>query len=317
MTLIDCPVCARQASAGAERCPRCGHLNRAAAASNESRRHFLRWTAAAAAACTAGVTKRVSAQDTPAPGRGRSGGGNSLRLGLTTYTLRAFGLDQALAMTRRVGLKYISLKSVHLPLDAPPEKIAAVAAKVRQAGLDFYGVGVITLAKEAQVAQAFDYAKAAGVRRIMAAPTAAMLPAVEQAVKKYGIALAIHNHGPEDKNFPTPESVYRKVRDLDRRVGLCIDISHTVRAGVDPVEAVLKYGDRLLDVHMKDLRQTGPRWQDVPVGRGVIDIPAFFRALRRVKYGGVVAFEYEADAKDPLPGLAESVGYARGVLAAL
>jgi sugar phosphate isomerase/epimerase len=276
-----------------------------------SRRQFLGWTAAAAVASTA---SRLRARDAEPQ---RQPNGSTLQLGLTSYTLRAFGLDQALAMTRRVGLKHISLKAFHLPLDARPEQIAAVADKVRRAGLDFYGVGVITMAKPEQVAQAFDYAKAAGARRIMAAPTAAMLPTIEQAVKKYDIAVAIHNHGPEDRNFPTPESVYHKVRDLDRRVGLCIDIGHTVRAGADPVEAVRKYGDRLLDVHVKDLRREGRRWQDVPVGRGLIDIPGFFRALRRLPYRGVLAFEYEADEKDPLPGLAESVGYARGVLAAM
>jgi sugar phosphate isomerase/epimerase len=183
--------------------------------------------------------------------------------------------------------------------------------------VEFYGVGVINMRKQEEVDHAFDYARAAGVKVIVAAPTAEMLPLVDEKVKKYDIAVAIHNHGPTDKHFPTPESAYQRIRGLDRRVGLCIDIGHTVRVGADLVDSVEKYGDRLLDVHMKDVTEAAPKGKEIQVGRGVIDIPGFLRALVRVKYAGVVSFEYEPDPKDPLPGLAESVGYVRGVLAVL
>jgi sugar phosphate isomerase/epimerase len=240
-----------------------------------------------------------------------------LELGLASYTLRKFPLDQALQMTRRVGLVFICLKSFHLPLEATADQIAEAAAKVKKAGLVLYGGGVISMGNEAEVNRAFDYAKAAGMKTIVAAPRPEVLPLLNRKVQEYGIQVAIHNHGPGDKTYPTPQSVYEKVRELDPRIGLCIDVGHTVRIGADPVADAEKYADRLLDVHVKDVSAAAPQGDTVEIGRGVIDIPRFLKTLLRIRYRGIVAFEYEKDEADPLPGLAESIGYCRGVLAAL
>jgi inosose dehydratase len=282
---------------------------------NYSRRQFLGLTGAASLGMTSGHLARASEPGAPSPPA--PSGGKTLKLGLASYSLREFDLDHTLEMTHRVGLKYLCLKSVHLPLDAKPDQITAIAEKVRLANLDFYGVGVISMHKQTDVDRAFDYAKAAGVKVIVAAPSAEMLPLIEEKVKKYDLAVAVHNHGPGDKHFPTPESVYTKIRDLDRRIGLCIDIGHTVRGGADLLGSVEKYGDRLLDLHMKDVTEATAQGKEIQVGRGIIDIPGFLRALVKMKYQGVVSFEYEPEPKDPLAGLAESVGYVRGVLAML
>jgi sugar phosphate isomerase/epimerase len=237
-------------------------------------------------------------------------------LGLASYTLRNFKLDQMLAMTRRVGLKYIALKSVHLPLESTQAEIEAVAAKVKEAGLELYGGGVIYMKNETEVNLAFDYAKAAGMRVIIGAPQPELLALVNKKVQQYDIKLAIHNHGPGDKTYPTPVSAYEKIKDLDKRIGLCDDIGHTQRSGINPSESAERFADRLLDIHIKDVSQATAKGQGVEVGRGVIDIPGYLRTLIKVGYKGVVAFEYEKDADDPLAGLAESVGYVKGVLAA-
>ena len=136
-------------------------------------------------------------------------------------------------------------------------------------------------------------------------------------VKKYDINLAIHNHGPTDKRYPTPDSVYEKIKNMDKRVGLCFDIGHTVRAGVNPSESVTKCFDRLMDVHIKDESEPTEKGNTVEIGRGIIDIPAFLKTLIKLDYKGTVAFEFEKDEKDPLPGIAESVGFVHGVLSVL
>jgi sugar phosphate isomerase/epimerase len=281
-----------------------------------SRRQFLGWTAAAAASLagtTGNSAPTTNGAGSPAPAKRDPYG--ALRLGLTSYTFRKFSLEKALAMTKRAGLKYVALKSVHLPLDAKPDVIRAAAKSVADAGLVLYGCSVVFLHREAHVLQAFDYAKAAGMKMIVAMPSPEMLPLVEQKAKQFDICVALHNHGPEDKYFPTPERAYRAIENRDRRLGLCIDVGHTVRAGADPVKSIEKYGDRLLDFHMKDVSAAAPRGVCVPSGRGVIDMPAVIRALVKVRFAGVVSYEYEADENDPLPGLCESVGYTRGVLA--
>jgi len=238
-------------------------------------------------------------------------------LGLASYTLRKFDLDQTLPMTTRGGLTHICLKSFHLPLDATAEQIAAAAAKVKEAGLDLYGCGVVSMKTGQDVNQAFDYAKAAGMRTIVAAPIPDVLPLVNEKVKQFDIEVAIHNHGPGDKIYPTPESIYEKVEKLDNRIGLCIDIGHTARIGADPIADAERFADRLLDVHVKDVSAAAPEGKTVEIGRGVIDIPAFLRTLIKINYARVASFEHEKDENDPLAGLAESVGYIRGVLAAI
>ncbi len=281
-----------------------------------SRRGFLKLAGLTAASAALAGARRPSeaAESQPAE---RSGEDFPFKLGLASYTTRKFDLDATLAMTQRVGLTAICLKSFHLPLDATPEVIAAAVEKARAAGLDLYGGGVITMKDEAQAKEAFAYAKAAGMRTIVGSPAPEVLPLVNELVQQSGIAVAIHNHGPGDKIYPTPESIYEKVQGLDPRIGICMDIGHTARIGADPVADAQRFADRLLDVHLKDVSAAAPAGQTVEIGRGVIDIPGFLKTLLKIKFAQVASFEYEKDDSDPLPGLAESVGYVRGVLATL
>jgi sugar phosphate isomerase/epimerase len=220
-------------------------------------------------------------------------------------------------MCKRLALGRIALKSMHLPLESPEDMIAAVAERVRAAGLDLYGCGVVYMTTEGEVDQAFRYARAAGMKMIIGVANPELLRLVEERVKETDIRLAIHNHGPEDKLYPTPASAYERIKDLDPRIGLCIDIGHTARAGIEPSEAARQFADRLLDVHIKDVTAASKEGQTVEMGRGVIDLPRFVRTLMELGYNGTLAFEFEKDGKDPLPGLAESVGYLRGILAAI
>jgi len=220
-------------------------------------------------------------------------------------------------MAARVGLKHICLKEYHLSMKSTPEQIAAAVAKVKAAGIDLYGGGCIYMRKPAEVNRAFEYAKAAGMKTIVGIPVPSVLALVDKKVQQYDIRVAIHNHGPGDKIYPTPEAAYEKIKDLDHRVGLCIDIGHTVRAGVDPSRAAEQCADRLLDVHVKDVTANTAKGKTIEAGRGVIDLPGFLRTLDKIRYPGIVSFEFEKDGNDPLPGLAESVGYVRGVLAVI
>jgi inosose dehydratase len=136
-------------------------------------------------------------------------------------------------------------------------------------------------------------------------------------VQEYNIPVAIHNHGPDNPLFPTPQSAYERIASLDRRLGLCMDVGHTQRSGVDPAESAEKYFDRLFDVHIKDVSAPTAQGRTVEIGRGVIDIPKLLRTLKRLGFKGTLALEFEKDEKDPLPGCAESIGYLRGAIAAL
>lgn len=249
----------------------------------------------------------------------KSASGNSIpfALGIASYTFRAFPLDQAIGMTKRLGIERMTLKDMHLPLKSTEGEIKVVLEKLKASGIELSSCGVVYMTSEEEVRHAFAYANAAGIRMMVGVPDEPLLPLAEQMVKETNIALAIHNHGPTDKRYPSPESAYKLIAKMDKRMGLCIDVGHTRRLGIDPADEVERFFDRLLDVHMKDVSSPDAKGTTVECGRGVIDIPKLLRTLVKMKYSGTLHFEHEKDEKDPLPGLAESVGYVRGVLAML
>lgn len=237
-----------------------------------------------------------------------------LKLGLASYTLRKLPLDEVVNVCKRLGLHSVALKSMHMPLESSAEDIKSLAGKVRDAGLNLYGAGVIYMKTKQEVDDAFDYASHAGLEMIVGVPNHELLPHVNELVKKHNIKLAIHNHGPGDDLYASPNDVYEKIKDLDKRIGFCIDIGHVVRIGQDPVPMIAKYKDRLYDMHLKDVNKAQADGTPVEIGRGIIDIPAVIKSLHKIKYQGYTAFEYEKDGDHPVPGLAESVGYVRGIM---
>ena len=239
---------------------------------------------------------------------------DTLQLGIAGYTFLLVPLDGAIAMMQRVGVRNLSIKDFYLPLDSTPDTIHAVNAKFQAAGIRIYAAGVIYMKTAAEVDRAFGYAQTLGIGLIIAAPNPELLPQVEQQVKASGIQVAIHNHGPEDKLYPSPVDVYDHVKGLDKRIGLCLDIGHAARAGADIVKVVNDYGPRIFDLHIKDLKAISREAQPIELGRGVLDIPGLLTALIKNRYTGVCSIEHEMDMNDSLPGIAESAGFFRGVL---
>lgn len=242
-----------------------------------------------------------------------------VKLGVASYSFRNFPRAKAIEMTKALGTPYINLKSMHLPYEASPAEIAAARNEIQAAGLQIVGGGMITFETDTDdgVRKYFDYAKAAGMPVMVSTCKATVLPRVEKFAKQYDIKIAIHNHGPEDPDFPSPYDALKAVKGMDPRMGLCIDVGHTVRTGTDVVRAVADAGARLHDMHIKDLRDLKAKESQCIVGEGVIPIPAIFRRLIAMRYSGYVNLEYEIEPDDPLPGMKQSFAYMRGVLAGL
>jgi inosose dehydratase len=277
-----------------------------------TRREAIKAGAYAAAALPLGAARPADAG--PAAGDGWRG----LKAGVASYTLRKLPLDAAIVAIRRVGLSYVSIKDFHLPLDSTAAERKAVAAKFKAGGVTPLSCGNITMENDStNVRRAFEYARDVGVPTIVCSPHPDSMPILDAMVKEFDIKLAIHNHGPEDKRFPSPHDVWKAVEKYDRRIGLCIDVGHTARAKVDPAEAIRRYKDRLYDLHFKDIESTAPDGKTVEAGRGVLDLKSILQATLDVRYPHLFSFEYEKDENDPVPGLAETIGYTRGLLAGM
>jgi sugar phosphate isomerase/epimerase len=283
------------------------------------RRTFLKLSAVAAAGAGLSTTSRVTGGMTLPTSPNGPFDPTMIRLGVASYSFRNFSRQRAIEMTKALGTPYINLKSFHLPYETPPAGIAAARREVEAAGLQIVGGGTITFESDTDegVRKYFDYAKAAGMPLIVGTCKPALLPRIEKFVKKYDMKLAIHNHGPEDEDFPSPYDALKAVKNMDPRMGLCIDLGHTVRTGTDPVKAIADAGPRLLDMHAKDLRNLKVAESQCIVGEGKIPIAKIFQQLSAIRYPGYVNLEYEIEPDNPLPGMQQSFAYMRGVIAGL
>ena len=281
-----------------------------------SRRSLLRGGAMlGAAALVSNSTKVFAAQSQY---RNHSLTASPIRLGIASYTFRKFDQAHLIDFMHQLKTPYLNLKDVHLPMK-PLDQVAPLAAKYRAEGFKLTAAGTISFNKDDDddIRAKFEYVKAAGIPVMVAMPSRAVLPKLEKYIKQYNIKFAIHNHGPEDKNFPSPLDVLAAVKNMDPRIGCCIDVGHTMRTGTDPVEAIRKAGPRLFDIHMKDLAQERVKESQVAVGEGIMPVRDIFRALIDMRYPGDVDLEYEIHDTDPMPGVVESFAYMRGVLAGM
>jgi inosose dehydratase len=276
----------------------------------KSRRQFFKL--AGTGILAAGVSSVYGSSAIIAPVRNTK---DLFSLGMAGYTFKGLSVERTIEIMNYIGVNYLSVKDFHMPLDSTKQQIDSVTGKFRAAGITVYTVGVIYMKTEAAVDQAFEYAKMAGVKMIVGAPDYNLLPYVEKKIKQYDIRLAIHNHGPDNPLYPNATDIWNHIKDLDPRMGICIDIGHTVRDGQDPSVDIERYASRIFDIHTKDVDAATKEGKTVETGRGIIDFPRFITSLRKIKYTGKCSLEFEKEMKDNLPGIAESIGYFKGVMA--
>ena len=240
-----------------------------------------------------------------------------LKLGIAGYSFIKLSVDDAITITRKTGITEISIKDKHIPLNATKEEILVIVEKFKKNRINIYAVGMITMKTEQDIDRAFDYAKNIGVDMIIASPDIPLLKYLEKKVVENNIKIAIHNGGPEDKWYPTPKAVFDNIKNYDNRIRLCFDTGHAQRAGINPIEAYNQYADKVLDIHVKDVEAAKADAQEVELGRGIIDIPALVSSLYKQRYSGRCSIEYQKNLDEPLEGIAESVGYFKGVCKSL
>jgi sugar phosphate isomerase/epimerase len=277
-----------------------------------SRRNFLQSGALTGAAVAASNAVPAWAQLTHADGKP-----SPIKLGIASYTFRNFTRAQLIPFLKQLNVTGLNTKDAkdHLPMAADEE--AKALADYAAAGIELHAAGTVYFQKDEEddIRSKFEYCKRAGIKVVVAGdPTPETLPRIEKFVREYDIRFAIHNHGPEDKVWPSPLDVLKAVRSMDPRMGCCIDVGHCMRAGTDVVEAIHAVGPRLFNMHIKDLANFTDKDSQVAVGEGKMPIRGIFEALAKIKYPGWVDLEYEIHGDDPMPGVTESFAYMRGVL---
>ena len=276
-----------------------------------NRRSFIKTGLAGAALAVVGCKPNVA--ETPNEVK-TTAADNKFHLSCADWTFHLFDIDTALQTLQKCDIHYLCIKDFHLPLDATEEQIKAFHAKCAEYGVTGYGVGPIYQNTEEEVDKAFEYTRKVGAKVMLSVPPYELLPYVDKKIKEYPeIKYAIHLHGPDLDVYQDATVIWDKVKDLDPRIGMCLDIGHDFRNGADPVADLEKYHTRVFDMHIKDETDNSKAGQCVEMGRGKIDFPAFVRMMRKVGYDGMCSLEYEKDMDNPFIGIAESYGYMKAV----
>lgn len=296
-----------------------------------SRRAFLKRASLGLGAVALAEGSAATGAAAGADGRAGAVTEDLFKIAVAGFTFHKFGLEESLQMLQQADVHYLCIKDFHLPLTCSAEQIAAFHALCKGYGVTGYGVGPIYMGTEDAARKAFEYAQRCGVRIVIGVPSKTveingkketigsreLLQYIEGLCKEFDIKYAVHTHGPDmPLLFPTVESCIELIRDLDERVGVCFDMGHQYRFGRDPIAAMRQYGNRIHDIHIRNVTENTKRGSDTPVPRGKIDIPAFIRAVRETGFAGALSLEYAKDSGDKaklLLGVAESIGYIRGV----
>jgi inosose dehydratase len=279
-----------------------------------SRRRMLQLAAAGAAIA---VTPRVVwAEGEKDPYAG-------LKMGMQSYSLRAYDTPTALRHTRALGLMYWESIPNHIPLSTLPKTIADSKALLKEAGITLMGYGVMDFdANETSARQKFDFARAMGIPSLSANPKKdkATFDLLDKLVAEYDISIAIHNHGPRAR-YSKISDVADAVKDRHPKIGACVDTGHYLRSDESPVEALERFSNRLYGVHLKDVRTidaNGKRKKIFTIaGQGDLDILGCLRVLKKLNYQGCLALEYEENEQNPLSDIAVSLAAVREAAAKL
>ena len=282
-----------------------------------TRRNLLQsLTLFAAGAASGAGSALVSGTPARAQALAASGKPSPIRLGLTSYTFRNFTRAQLIAYMQMFNVNFLSCKDVqdHLPVDPVLEGLAL--EDYASAGITLHAAGAIAFPAddETDIRGKFEYAKRAGINLIVADPAPVTLPHIQAFVREYDIRVAIRNRGPEDKSFSSPSDVLNAIKDLDPRIGCCIDVGQAARANANLVDAIHAAGPRLYNMHVNDLATIAGKERQVAVGRGALPFREIFATLIEINYPGFVDLAYEVDPDNPITGVAESFAYMRGLL---
>ena len=252
------------------------------------------------------------------------------KFGIARYTMWNTPFEDALDIAEQIDCHYMSMiEDGTIARTATDQEIADYKARLAERGITVDTLGPTYFDTEAEIEADFAFAKRYGMKMISVVPlekktvdgkvrmveSEAMLDVLEKMVRKYDIKAAIHNHGPESPNlYPTGEAVWKRIEKRDRRIGFCFDVGHQARfGGGDPAKFIREHGDRIYDVHLKNIKIDPVRNFAKEGPRGELDIYGILKALADVKFDGVLHIEYEKDMGDNLAQLAESMGYYRGI----
>ena len=241
------------------------------------------------------------------------------KFGIALWTFHSFSFSQILDKVDSSGLHYIEPNTFTKTL---PELKDSAMMKLSAGGIEklkglitarglkletIYVVGDTTI--QTWVKQ-FEIAKQLGAKYVTGEPPLNLWDGIDSLAGAYGIKLAIHEHWKGMSHYWNPDTVLLAMKNHPN-FGVCADLGHWPKSGIDPLEAVKKLSGHILVVHLKDIAAfNDPKLKDVPVGTGVVNFPAIFKELKKQNFSGYIYIERDAeDQPSNLPSVIQTVKY--------
>ena len=229
-----------------------------------------------------------------------------IEIGCQTYSLRHHSTSEMLACARKAGFRALELWVGHADHAGGPALAARVRAAAEEVGLRIhaYSAGGFLRAAlaevEKQLASAFRFAEALGTDLVTGVVDRRAVPIVDALCRETGVRFGIENHWYAD--FARAEDYLAALGATSSLVGVTLDTGHLTAAGQRPAAALLLLGDRVFDIHLKDVVMSNrlerwvlrrPRMEARTVGNGDADLVPFLAALAADGYRGALAIEDE------------------------
>ena len=239
------------------------------------------------------------------------------KVGAQSYTFHRFTFVETLDKLQSLDLQYVEIyfgqrlgegfddQRMSFGMDKDTRTKVLEAAKARN--VKIFASGVVVCDNEEEWEQLFGFAKEMGISIITCEPKPEHLDWVEKLANQYQIDVAIHNH-PQPSNYWHPDILMAALEGRSPRMGVCADVGHWKREGIDPVKALEQVGSRLKSLHFKDIKapEEGETEQhDVIWGTGICDVPAMLQVLKNVHFTGLMAIEYEHNWDNSVPDIKE------------
>lgn len=239
-------------------------------------------------------------------------------IGTQAWTFRMHTAFDAIARTKETGGRLIELYPGQTLKPGSPAKVhhtmdeaslAELKAECERQGIIPVSYGVVGARNLAEVRSILGFAKRLGLRMVSTESTE-IVADWEAGAREFDIQVAFHHHGGSlDKpgyKVWHPLYLLGVVESRDKRLGICADSGHWCVSNLDPVKSLRVLRGRVIAVHIKD-KQANGNAADVPLGKGVVNIPAFLAELRAGGFDGPLFIEYENDWKDNREQVAEGV----------
>ena len=245
-------------------------------------------------------------------------------IGVALYSFNRFSFADALDKADSAGVNYVEGFSFHnMGKEFNDKTMAAMTdediSKLKELlsgkKLEMQSMYVSGAKNEADWKYYFELAKAMDVQHLVAEPEKDSWDMLDSLAGIYKIKIAIHEHAKGKSQYWHPDSVIAAMKDHPN-FGVCADLGHWERSGLNPVECLKKLEGNILGVHLKDIHQSNnPDANDVVIGKGVINFPAIIDEFNRQHFKGVIHVECEHKMENNLAEVIAGKKYFEGLYA--